>query len=214
MERVGVGVVEDPRRDDGADAHVAPAGLAAQRGGAFREDEGGTRREALHLRVPQRGLVVGRCGDGDDRVAHRHAWLQAAAGADPDEPFGAEHAELLEHDAGARTPHPGGLHADRAALEGAREAEHPALGVHLPEARVEERLGDVLRPQRIARAEHGRRIVAGFGAQVDRHARESNDGPDVPRSGTAPRSAALGYFRNLLVVLSARILPPVWQVGQ
>lgn len=23
-----------------------------------------------------------------------------------------------------------------------------------------------------------------------------------------------GYFRNLLVVLSARTLPPVWQVGQ
>ena len=42
---------------------------------------------------------------------------------------------------------------------------------------------------------------------------------NVPADGTiwvAPSTtvADSGYFKNLLVVLSARILPPVWHVGQ
>ena len=48
-------------------------------------------------------------------------------------------------------------------------------------------------PARVARAQDAGGVVALGGAEVDRHET---------------------YFKNLLVVLSARILPPVWHVGQ
>ena len=56
-----------------------------------------------------------------------------------------------------------GLPSQRAA-----EAEHPALGVRLDDV-VEIRLGDVLRAQRVAGEEDGLGVVAGLGADVDRH---------------------------------------------
>ena len=84
-------------------------------------------------------------------------------------------------------------------LEGAREPEHAALGVHPAGAGVEERLGDVLGPKGIARTQDVGGVVAGLGAQMDRH------GPSV---------FGRHYFRNLLVVLSASTLPPVWHVAQ
>ncbi len=82
----------------------------------------------------------------------------------------AEHGELLEHDACGGAAHARRLHADRRAVERAREAEHAALLVDGAEAGVEERLGDVGRAAGIAGAEDVRGVVAGFGAQVDRHA--------------------------------------------
>jgi hypothetical protein len=39
-------------------------------------------------------------------------------------------------------------------------------------------------------------------------------GAPTPRREARPPLDGVGYFKNLLVVLSARILPPVWQVGQ
>ena len=36
----------------------------------------------------------------------------------------------------------------------------------------------------------------------------------IAAAGLRHRAAGAGYLRNLLVVLSARTLPPVWQVGQ
>ena len=97
-------------------------------------------------------------------------------------------------------PMPGRLHADRLALEGAGVAEHAALGVDLAESVVEERLGDVLGSERVAGAEDVGGVVAGLGTQMDRHGAE--------------RIRSRRYFRNLLVVLSASTLPPVWHVGQ
>ena len=45
----------------------------------------------------------------------------------------------------------------------------PALLVDEPGAGIEERLGDVGRPARVAGAEDAVGVVAGLGAQVDRH---------------------------------------------
>ena len=136
---------------------------------------------------------------------------QATAGADADQPGGAEHDQLLEHDAGARAPHAGRLHADRLALEGAGVAEHASLGVDLAEPGVEERLGDVLGSHRIAR-DRGRwgRSRRRLGSQMDRHGHRH-----ALRRTLTPEHAGRGrYLRNLLVVLSASTLPPVWHVGQ
>ena len=115
-----------------------------------------------------RGRVGGNGAQRDDQVAERVADLQAAAGADADQLLAAELDQLLEHDRRARAAHPRALHRDRLALPRPREAEQPALGVPLHRV-VEVRLGDVLRAQRVARKEDGLGVVAGLGADVDRH---------------------------------------------
>ena len=51
----------------------------------------------------------------------------------------------------------------------AGEAEHPAFLVDAAVAGLEERLGDVGGATGIAWAQHVGGVVAGFGAQVDRH---------------------------------------------
>ena len=128
-----------------------------------------------------------------DRVAHRHVRLEAAAGAHPDRAVGRRASELLEHDAALGHPMPVDCTLIGRPSNVPVKPSMPALGVHLAEAGIEERLGDVLRPQWIAGAEHVRRVVAGFGAQMDRHAGESNDRrrpgvrswPESSRSGHA-----------------------------
>ena len=60
----------------------------------------------------------------------------------------------------------------RLALPGAGEAEQPALGVSLHDV-VEVGLGDVLGAQRVAGEEDGLGVVAGLGADVDRHGADS-----------------------------------------
>ena len=107
-------------------------------------------------------------GERDDQVAERHVGLEAAAGADAEDLLHAELHELLDHDRGRRAAHPARLHGDGLALERARVAEHPALGVPLDRV-VEERLGDVLRAQRVAGQEAAVGVVAGLGTEVDRH---------------------------------------------
>ena len=54
------------------------------------------------------------------------------------------------------------------ALERAREPEHAPLAVDLARA-VEERLGDVARPQRVAGKEDCLGVVAGLGTEMNRH---------------------------------------------
>ena len=66
-------------------------------------------------------------------------------------------------------PHPGGLHANRLALKRAREAQHATYLVDLSESGVKERLGDVLRPNRVAGTEDMGCVIAEFGAKVNRH---------------------------------------------
>src|SRR6185436_9468092 len=75
---------------------------------------------------------------------------------------------LLDHDRGRRAAHAGRLHRHRPALELTRVAEHAALAVSLY-GMVKVRLGDVLGAQRIPRQQAGLRIVAGLGADVNRH---------------------------------------------
>src|SRR6185312_11100559 len=94
--------------------------------------------------------------------------LEAAAGADPDQAARAELDQLLDHDRRARAAHAGRLHRDGLALEAARIAEHAALAVHLAGV-VQELARDPLGPQRVARQEHGGRVVALVRAEVDRH---------------------------------------------
>ena len=52
-----------------------------------------------------------------------------------------------------------------------REAEHPALAVSLHDV-VEEGLGDVLGPERVAGQEAGFGVVAGVGTNVNWHGRK------------------------------------------
>jgi hypothetical protein len=94
---------------------------------------------------------VGRDGaDGDDEVAELHVRLEAAACPHANDPLHAEHRQLLDHDRGRGTTHAARLNGHRAVVERAGEAEHAALAVDLARLR-EERLGDVLRAQRVAR---------------------------------------------------------------
>ena len=117
-----------------------------------------------------RGRVGRDGGQRDDQVAERVMRLQAAAGADADQLLAAELDELLEDDRRARAAHAGSLDRDRLALVGAGVAEQAALAVSLDDV-VEKGLGDVLGTQRIARKEDGLGVLAGLGANVDRHGR-------------------------------------------
>src|SRR5579862_2127881 len=161
-----VGVVEDVARDDRPDVHRLVQLLRRVHGGV---DELEARRRAvrlLHVRV--RRPVLGDRADRDDHVAEPVMRLQPAAGPDAENLLAAEHDELLDHDRRRGTAHARRLHRDRLAVPRATEAEHAALRVRLHDV-VEVGLGDVLRPQRIAGHEHRLGIVAGLGADVDRH---------------------------------------------
>ena len=94
--------------------------------------------------------------------------LQAAAGADADELLAAQLDQLLEDDRRPRAAHAGALHRDREALVEAGVPEEPALGVPLLDL-GQEGLGDVLGAQGIARQENCLGVLAGLGANVDRH---------------------------------------------
>ena len=139
--------------------------------GAVDELPVGRRHVRLAADVVPRG-AVGRDGrDRDDQVAELEVLLQAAAGADAEEALDAELHELLHHDRRRGAAHAGRLHRDRLALPLAGVAEHPALAVALHGV-VEVRLGDVLGAQRVAGEEAGLAVVAGLGADVNRHARD------------------------------------------
>ena len=118
---VRVGVVEDTARHHGSDVDRGARVAAHPRRGLGELERGG-RGVRRHLGDAQRGLVVGGGADRDHRVAHPHPGLEAAARAHPDEAPGAEHHELLEHDARRRAAHARRLHADRFALEGAGDS--------------------------------------------------------------------------------------------
>ena len=79
--------------------------------------------------------------------------------------------ELLEDDRRARAAHSRSLHGDRLALPRARVAEQAALGVPLDDV-VQVGLGDVLRPQRVARKEARLGVLARLRSDVDRHPRD------------------------------------------
>ena len=81
----------------------------------------------------------------------------------------------------------------RPPFERAGVAEHAPLLVDAAGAGVEERLGDVRRPPRIAGAEDGRGVVARLGAQVDRHGRSVACGVAV-----AARASVARYLRKRL----------------
>ena len=74
--------------------------------------------------------------------------------------------------AAGRAAHPARLHGHRAAVECAGEAEQVSLAVDLARLR-EERLGDVLRAQRVAGEKAGFRVVAWLRSEMDRHARHT-----------------------------------------
>ena len=112
--------------------------------------------------------IGGHCRDRDDQIAQLQIRLETAAGADTEEPLDAELHEFLEHDRRRRAAHPGRLNRDRPALELAGVAEHAALAVPLDRV-VEVGIGDVLRPQRVAGEQARLGVVAGLGADVDRH---------------------------------------------
>ena len=121
--------------------------------------------------LPTRCIAVESAGTArqrDDQVAELVMRLQAAARADADQLLAAELDQLLEDDRRAGAAHAGALHGDRLALVGARVAEQAALGVSLLDV-VEVRLGDVLRPQRVAGQKNRLCVFAGLGANVDRH---------------------------------------------
>ena len=88
-----------------------------------------------------------------------------------------------------RAAHARSLHGDALALPRPGVAEQAALPVDLRRL-VEERLRDVLRPERVAGQETGVRVVAGLGAEVDRHARNPTDSTSEHAANplrTAPR---------------------------
>ena len=162
-----VRVVEEVARHDRADAK--------RLSGVLRDvdrlvDELPARGRAVRLAADEvrRGRVRRDGGDRDDEVAERVVGLQAAARADAQETRDAELDQLLEHDRRSRTAHARSLHGDALALPRPGVAEQAALLVHLRDV-GEEGLGDVLRPERIAGQEAGVRVVAGLGAEVDRH---------------------------------------------
>ena len=96
--------------------------------------------------------------------------------------------ELLEDDRRAGAPHSGSLHRDRLALERARVAEQAALGVPLDDV-VEIGLGDVLGAQRVAGEETRLGVLARFGANVNRHRRETLAGVQWRRAWSSSGGA-------------------------
>ena len=99
--------------------------------------------------------------------------LKPPARADAQQLLHAELDQLLEDDRRARAAHAGALHRDRLPLVGAGVAEQPALGVLL-DGIVEVRLGDVLRPERVAGEQAGLGVLARLGSNVDRHGAHPN----------------------------------------
>ena len=137
-------------------------------------DELPARGRAVRLSADEVGCgrVGGDGRDGHDEVAERVVGLQPSARADAEEAFHAELDQLLEDDRRARAAHAGSLDGYGLAVPGARVAEEPALAVHLPRV-LEERLGDVLRAERIAREQARVRVVARLGSKMDRHRAET-----------------------------------------
>ena len=165
-----IGLVEDVARHDLADANRL-AEVLRQVHRLVDEAEVGGRRVRLAEHVVRRGRVGGGRRDRDHEVAHRHVGLEAAAGADAHDLLDAELDELLDHDRRRGAAHAARLHGDGLAVERSGVAEHPALAVPLDDV-VEERLGDVLRPERVAGEEAGFGVVAGVGTNVNWHARK------------------------------------------
>ena len=162
-----VRVVEEVAGDDRADVQVL-IGVLGDVDGLVHEVP--RRGGAVRLVVDEvhRGRVGGHGADRDDQVAERVARLQPAAGADADQLLAADLDQLLEDDRRAGAAHPRALHGDRLAVVGAGVAEQAALLVALHDV-VEVGLGDVLGPERIAGEEDCFCVVAGLGADVDRH---------------------------------------------
>src|SRR5829696_3383219 len=163
-----VRVVEDVARDDRPDAHGL-AELLRRVNGAVDELPVGRRRVRLAGEIVDRRRILRNGGNGDDQVAELQVGLEAAAGADPQDPLHAEHVELFDHDRGRGAAHPGGLHGDRLAVERAGVAEHPALPVLLLGS-VEEVLCDVLGAQRVAGNEARLCVVAFLSSNMYWHA--------------------------------------------
>ena len=139
--------------------------------GLVDEPEVRRRRVRLAADVVGRGRVGGGRRERDDQVAHRQVGLEPAAGADAHQLLDPELDELLDHDRGRGAAHPARLDGDGLALEGARVAEHPALGVPLDDV-LQERLRDVLGPERVAGQEARLGVVSRVRTHVDWHGRE------------------------------------------
>ncbi len=139
-------------------------------------DELPARRRAVRLAAHEvRRRRVGRHGgDREDEVAEGVVGLEATAGPHTQQPCHAELDQLLEHDRRTRAAHASALYRDALPVPGARVPEEPTLLVDLGDV-VQERLGDVPGPERVAGEEAGVRVVAGLGAKVDRHARKPTD---------------------------------------
>ena len=90
------------------------------------------------------------------------------AGPDAHDLLDAELNELLDGDCRRGAAHAARLYGDGLAVEGSGKAQHPALAVALDDV-VEERLGDVLRPERVTGEEAGFGVVAGVGTNVNWH---------------------------------------------
>ena len=120
-------------------------------------------------------VVGGRrvCGYGRERdyeIAELHVGLEPAARADAEEPLDAQLRELLDHDRRRGAAHTRRLHRNRLALERSGVAEHPSLPVPLLGV-LEERLGDILRAQRVSREETGLGVLLWVRAHMNRHGR-------------------------------------------
>ncbi len=165
-----VGVVEEVARDDRAHAQLLvprlghvdcfvdelPAG-----GGAVR----------LATDEMRRRRVGGDGGERDDHVSERVIRLEAAAGADAQQPLDAELDELFEDDRRRGTAHAGALHGYGLSLPTLPVyPEQPSFRVDLADV-GQECLCDVLGPERVAREQARVGVVAGISTQVDGHGR-------------------------------------------
>ena len=144
-----VGVVKEVARDDRADPDLLVTCLRDVHGLVDKLPAG---RRAVRLAAHEmtRRRVCGYGRDRDDHVPERMVRLEAAARADAEKAFDVELNELLEDDRRAGTAHSRPLHRHALALPATRVAEHASLGVDLLDV-CEERVGDVLRPERVAR---------------------------------------------------------------
>ena len=139
--------------------------------GLVDEAEVGGRRVRLAEDVVRGGRVGSGRRESDHEIAHRQIGLEAAAGPDAHDLLDAELGELLDHDRSRRASHSARLHGYRLALERSAEAEHPTLAVSLHDV-GEERLRDVLGPERVAGQKARFGVVAGVGSNMDWHARK------------------------------------------